>query len=142
MNSFSTNPESQTVNEGDTLLLFCIHGGSVPPASITWTRNGNVVSPTFRILVQSSVLGHTAPPRVTSTLAITSVVTSDAGMYRCVATNVLFPGSDVQSQQATIAVRGERIRSKLFEVYVLHVILFGSLSICVPLMNICVKFSV
>lgn len=108
VNSFSTNPESQTVNEGDTLLLFCIHSGSVPPASITWTLNGNVVSPSSRILIRSSVLSHTAPPQVTSTLAIISMATSDAGMYRCVATNALFPGSAVQSQQATITVRGRR----------------------------------
>ena len=108
-NSFSTNPESQTITEGDTLLLFCIHRGSVPPATITWTRNGNVIQTSSRVHVQSSVLSHTNPPQVTSTLAISPTATSDSGRYRCVATNTVLPGSNVLSQQANITVRGEEI---------------------------------
>ena len=112
VNSFSTNPESQTVNEGTTLLLFCVGVSHQLPSHGLTTALLSPLPPVFSYSrpcwVTLSLHGSLAPWQLPPWY-----VTSDAGMYRCVATNVLFPGSD----EATIAVGGKRIRSKLFVVY-------------------------
>lgn len=107
INSFVVSPEDQTVDLDITFLLFCTHGGSLPPATITWTHNNTIVVPTSRIFIQQSTLVHTNPPQVSSSLAITSVVAADAGLYACIANNSLL-ASTVNSSSATIVVRGMR----------------------------------
>ena len=106
LDSFTTSPESVTVEEGDTVLQFCVHGGSVPPASITWTRNGDVIVASSRTLIQTSVLEHTDPPQVTSTLAISPVEQGDSGSYRCIATNEAL-GTSSLSEEGVVTISGE-----------------------------------
>ena len=62
-----------------------------------------------RISIRSSVLEHTNPPQVSSTLAVLSVQASDGGMYRCTATNSLLPSSPVLSQPAALTVRSKGV---------------------------------
>ena len=106
LNSFVSEPESQTVDEGSLVFFFCIHLGSLPPVSITWTMNGNVVMATSTVIIQTSVLSHTSPQQVSSSLAIAAVRRSDAGQVACTATNPLLPGSPVTSTTATLTIRG------------------------------------
>jgi hypothetical protein len=109
LDSFLSSPDSQTIAHGATLILFCIHGGSLPPATITWTHNNDIIVTSSRIFIQQSTFGHTNPPQVSSSLAIASAVASDSGSYACVASNPLLASStDVTSSPATVTVRGKR----------------------------------
>ena len=107
MSSFTLHPESLTVDEGSSALLFCVHSGSVPPATITWTQNNNDIMTSSRISIMSSVLGHMDPPQVSSTLVLNPVELGDAGDYSCVARNDLISGSDIASEAGTLSVRGK-----------------------------------
>ena len=60
-----------------------------------------------RIFVRQSVLGHTDPPQVSSSLAITSIEAGDAGSYGCVARNPLLV-STATSSLAAVTVRGKK----------------------------------
>ncbi len=105
--TFLVEPESQTVDDGAVVHFFCIHGGSIPPATITWTLNGTAILPSSRINIASSVLQQTNPPQVTSTLTIIAVQrSSDVGVVRCVATNPLLPSGPVSSAPATLMITG------------------------------------
>ena len=107
LDSFLVEPDSQTVDEGSVVYFFCIHGGSVPPATISWSLNGTAVLPSLRINIVSSVLLHTNPPQVTSTLTIAGAQrSSDMGTIRCVATNPLLLSSPANSTAATLSIRG------------------------------------
>jgi hypothetical protein len=109
LDSFLSSPDSQTIAHGATLILFCIHGGSLPPATITWTHNNDIIVTSSRVFIQQSTFGHTNPPQVSSSLAIASAVASDSGSYACVASNPLLASStDVTSSPATVTVRGKR----------------------------------
>ena len=107
LNSFIAEPEDQTVNEGSSVIFFCIHAGSLPPASITWRLNGEEIAGSSRISFQSSVLGHTNPPQVSSSLVIRMVQRSDVGRVSCVATNQVLPGSPATSREAVLALTGK-----------------------------------
>ena len=107
LESFSTNPSTQRVEEGTLVILFCVHAGSLPPAIITWQHNNLPVILSSRILVQSSTLGHTNPPQVSSSLAITSVEREDEGTYTCTATNTFLQGAVFVSQAGILDVRGK-----------------------------------
>lgn len=111
LNSFVSEPESQTVDEGTLVFFFCIHSSSLPPASISWTLNGDTVVSSSTRVVQSSVLSHTSPQQVSSSLAIASVQRSDVGQVACIATNRLLPGTPVVSREATLAITGEKRHS-------------------------------
>ena len=114
LNSFLSSPDSQTVAHGATFILFCIHGGSLPAATITWTHNNDIIVTSSRILIQQSTLGHADPPQVSSSLAIASAVRSDSGSYACVASNpLLAPSTAVTSTPATVTVRGKGERLML-----------------------------
>ena len=95
------------VEEGSLVILFCVHAGSFPPATITWQHNNISIVPSSRIRVQSSTLGHITPPPVSSSLAITSVEREDEGNYTCTATNTFLQGAVFTSQAGVLGVRGK-----------------------------------
>ena len=111
LDSFVLSPNDATVNEGNLLQLFCIHGGSVPAAGITWTLNNDVIMTSSRITIVSQPLAGSDPPRTSSSLYITSAVPSDAGSYRCVASNQHLPGTTVTSAEGTVTIIGESMRN-------------------------------
>ena len=107
VNSFLISPSGQSVSEGNSLLLFCLHSGSLPAAQITWLRDSSVLTSSNRVSITSDVLTHANPPQTTSSLSITSVLPSDSGSYTCRATNSLLPTQQVTSAAAVVTVQGE-----------------------------------
>lgn len=106
LTTFLSEPESQTIDEGSSVIFFCIQSGSIPPASVSWRVNGDVILSSSDISIQTSVLSHTNPPQVSSSLGFRSVSRSDTGQITCTATNPLLPGSPVTSREATLAITG------------------------------------
>ncbi|XP_060753626.1 immunoglobulin superfamily DCC subclass member 3 [Tachysurus vachellii] len=74
---FHTHPESMTVDEGGVARFQC-QVNSIPEASITWEKD--------RMAVSTSNERYTLLPM--GILQITGVKKSDAGIFRCVATNI------------------------------------------------------
>ena len=76
------NPKDNTMVEGEDVAFSCLVGGS-PPPSVSWTRNGVELNFTanHRVSLFSTNNNHS--------LAITNVQESDAGQYRCVASNTV-----------------------------------------------------
>ena len=104
---FTVSPSTTTVNEGDPLQLFCIHGGSVPAATITWIHDNDVITTSSRIVIQSVALGGTDPVQISSSLYITMTMPSDGGSYWCRASNQYLPDSPVFSGTGDVTVIGE-----------------------------------
>ncbi|XP_063041093.1 immunoglobulin superfamily DCC subclass member 3 [Engraulis encrasicolus] len=73
---FHTHPESMSVNEGGVARFQCQVNG-IPEASITWERD--------RLSVNTKDSRYTLLPM--GILQITGVRKTDAGLFRCVATN-------------------------------------------------------
>ena len=101
------SPDSTTVDEGDSLLLFCIHGGSLPAAAITWTLDDEPVELSDRVSVSSLELSGTQPPQTSSSLYVSSTEPGDEGSYVCEARNELLPDTIVASDEAEVTVIGE-----------------------------------
>lgn len=105
--SFVINPDTKTVQEGSSTTLFCVHSGSLPIATITWTKDGNALSDSnSRLTISAGVLTHVDPPQTTSSLTIDPLVKSDSGMYACVATNSLLPNEAIHSSDSQVTVLG------------------------------------
>ena len=90
----TTQPHGELVTEGDNVTLSCNVSG-VPAPSITWTKDGSVLTSSF--------------PRISfgaesSELTITSVKRTDSGEYRCVANNSV---ANATSDAATLDVQCE-----------------------------------
>lgn len=105
--SFVINPDSKTVQEGGSTTLFCVHSGSLPIATITWTKDGDALSSNSRLTISAGVLTHVDPPQTTSSLIIDPLAKSDSGMYACVATNSLLPNEAIYSSNAKVTVLGK-----------------------------------
>ncbi|XP_058234040.1 immunoglobulin superfamily DCC subclass member 3 [Hemibagrus wyckioides] len=74
---FHTHPESMSVDEGGVARFQC-QVNSIPEASITWEKD--------RMAISTSNERYTLLPM--GILQITGVKKSDAGIFRCVATNI------------------------------------------------------
>lgn len=107
LNTFLVSPSSTSVDEGEALQLFCIHGGSLPAAEITWTLDGTAIVSSSRISIQSLELSGTDPPQTSSSLYISSAEPSDGGGYLCEARNSLLPDTVVTSNEGSVTVIGE-----------------------------------
>ena len=107
MEQFVRHPESKTVTLGDPVQFFCIQDRSLPLVKIVWLKDDMLlpVSSSNRYLVQSEELLHDMG-RVSSSLLISSVRSSDAGLYGCRAVNPLLSNSPVYSNNATLTVEG------------------------------------
>ncbi|XP_062302040.1 immunoglobulin superfamily DCC subclass member 3, partial [Osmerus eperlanus] len=89
---FHTHPESMSVDEGGVARFQCQVNG-VPEASITWERD--------RTLLSTSDNRYTLLPM--GILQITGVRRIDAGVYRCMASNM---ANTRNSHEATLNVTG------------------------------------
>ena len=107
MEQFVRHPENKTVTLGDSIQFFCIQDRSFPLAEIVWLKDDMLlqVSSSDRYLVQSEELLHDMG-RVSSSLLISSVRSSDAGLYGCRAVNPLLPNNLIYSNNATLMVEG------------------------------------
>ena len=107
MEQFVRNPESKTVMLDNPVQFFCIQDRSLPLAEIVWLKNGTLltVSSSDRYMVHSEELLHDMG-RVSSSLLISAVRSSDAGLYGCRAINPLLLSSPVYSSNATLTVEG------------------------------------
>lgn len=95
----TTKPENQSVEEGKTVTLACT-ATAVPPASISWTKDGNrlVIAENSNFNLQKN-----------GTLTITQAKITDSGSYRC---SVDHPGGWTDSATAKVVVMGAvKIRS-------------------------------
>lgn len=104
---FVRSPESKIALWGESVQFFCIQDRSLPLAEIVWLKDGMLlpVSSSDRYLVQSQELLHNVG-RVSSSLLIIPVRSSDAGLYSCRAINPLLPSNLVYSNNATLTVEG------------------------------------
>ena len=93
---------------GNTVQFFCIQDTSLPPAVVTWLKDGTPlpVSSSNRLFVQSEELSHDMG-RVSSSLAISPVMIRDGGEYSCRAVNPLLPDSPVFSNTAALNVQSK-----------------------------------
>ncbi|CAL8297099.1 unnamed protein product [Lota lota] len=89
---FHTHPESMAVDEGGVARFQC-EIMSIPEANITWERN--------HIQLSTSETRYTLLPM--GILQVTGVTTEDAGIYRCVASNI---ANTRFSHEATLNVTG------------------------------------
>ena len=81
-----TSPQTQNVTIGESFMLICNATG-YPVPSIEWTLNG-----TSYIIRDSSVTSITLTKGLrsnTSVVTVTNATTNDAGIYECIATNVV-----------------------------------------------------
>ena len=74
---FTVQPETISVLNHTLAQLNCSAKGEPPPI-ITWTHNGDMVTPDDRISIDSN-----------GSLIISIIALSDMGNYRCLATNLL-----------------------------------------------------
>ncbi|XP_059900131.1 immunoglobulin superfamily DCC subclass member 3 [Gadus macrocephalus] len=89
---FHTHPESMAVDEGGVARFQC-QIQSIPEANITWERN--------HVQLSTSEKRYTLLPM--GILQVTGVTTEDAGVYRCVASNI---ANTRFSHEATLNVTG------------------------------------
>lgn len=76
---FEVHPEDTLAHKEGAVVLRCSPPHSVPPATITWTRNGeslDLATPGTRLSLAPS-----------GNLYILNATLSDGGMYQCLATN-------------------------------------------------------
>ena len=93
----SQHPKHTTEVEGRDVVFSCVVDGS-PAPSVSWTKNANELNVTGdpRVTVSSTNKNHS--------LTITDIHRSDAGQYRCVASNSV---SSSTSSPATLTVHCE-----------------------------------
>nr|XP_020453890.1 uncharacterized protein LOC109959113 isoform X2 [Monopterus albus] len=96
------SPQDQTVREEETVFFHCVSGESSPPASITWLKDGKVV--TRGRLIQGEYGGGNQK-KTSGTLHLFNVTLEDDGMYLCVTHNPLLNISK-ESKAAKLTVQG------------------------------------
>ena len=100
MQSFDRNPEDKTVQLGSGVIFYCINSGSLPLASISWEKDGALIS---NAAITSTELSST---QTSSSLLIANAQKSDEGLYKCVATNRLLSNNRVESNAGRLSVNG------------------------------------
>ena len=112
LNSFLISPDGKTLTAGDSTILFCVHSGSLPEASMSWLRDGTALTDNTRITISTEILAHTDPPQTSSSISINPLVVGDTGDYQCMATNDLLPSSPVYSSIGVLDIHGKKINLK------------------------------
>ena len=77
---------STSVTEEETALLECV-GYGFPSTEVTWTRNEETISSSPRVSISEADVVEGERTLRQSTLRISSVEESDAGVYVCVISN-------------------------------------------------------
>lgn len=88
---FLSEPQSTTTWVGSVARFSCQIRQAVPPATITWEKDGSSLSPSDRIVILDQ-----------GVLQINNVKTEDEGNYRCIARNV---AKTRESQVASLIVQ-------------------------------------
>ena len=98
------------VNVGNDIVLTCTARGA-PETTFAWFRREPDVQlmTGSRVLITAGVQSGTAPDFVTveSTLMIFSSEESDAGIYSCVASNMVFSDDRSDSENFTLVINCE-----------------------------------
>ncbi|KAK2837951.1 hypothetical protein Q5P01_015163 [Channa striata] len=96
------SPQDQTVTEGEGVFFQCVSGDSSPPASVTWLKEGEVVTRGRQI---QGEYGGGNQRKTSATLHLFNVTLGDDGMYICVTHNQLLNISK-KSKAAKLTVHG------------------------------------
>ncbi|XP_041856310.1 protein turtle homolog B [Melanotaenia boesemani] len=96
------NPQDQTVKEGQAVFFQCVSGESSPPASITWLKDGRVVT---RGRQFQGEYGGGQQKKMSGTLHLSNVTLEDDGIYICVTRNYLL-NTIKKSKPAKLTVQG------------------------------------
>ncbi|XP_034081216.1 uncharacterized protein LOC117552089 isoform X2 [Gymnodraco acuticeps] len=96
------SPQVQTVREGEGVFFQCVSGESSPPASITWLKDGTLVTKGRHI---QGEYGGGNQKKTSGTLHIFNVTLEDEGIYICVTHNPLLNISK-KSKPAQLTVQG------------------------------------
>ena len=87
---FDQEPQSTTTWEGSVARFSCQIHKAVPPAIITWEKDGSSLSPSDRIVILDQ-----------GVLQIKNIKKADEGKYRCITKNV---AKTRQSQFASLII--------------------------------------
>ena len=83
--------------EENTTVTFSCQATGIPSPSISWYRNGSVLSPAtdsrISIGISTQQLQITRVYQVTRNITITNITSNDSGFYSCVGTNAYGNGS-------------------------------------------------
>ncbi|XP_068166222.1 contactin-5-like [Antennarius striatus] len=96
------NPQDQMVREGEEVFFQCVSGESSPPASITWLKDGALVTTARQF---QGAYGGGDEKKTSGTLHLFNATTVDDGMYICVTHNALLNTSK-RSKPAKLTVQG------------------------------------
>ncbi|XP_054867126.1 mucin-2 [Amphiprion ocellaris] len=105
------SPQNQTVREGEAVFLQCVSGESSPPATITWIKDGDVVTGGGQI---QGEYGGGHQKKTSGTLHLSNVTLEDGGIYVCVTYNALLNISK-KSKSAKLTVHGVPRRLQIIQ---------------------------
>ncbi|XP_029296203.1 hemicentin-2-like [Cottoperca gobio] len=105
------SPQDQTVREGKGVFLQCVSGESSPPASITWLKDGTLVTRGRHI---QGEYGGGNQKKASGTLHLLNVTLEDEGIYICVTHN---PSLNIskKSKPAKLTVQGVPRRLQIIQ---------------------------
>ncbi|KAG7481546.1 hypothetical protein MATL_G00068150 [Megalops atlanticus] len=103
------SPASQVVSEGQAVFLQCVSGDSLPPAHITWEKDGWLFTKGTQIQGQ---YGGGSQKKTSGTLHLTNVSKEDEGEYVCVTHNTLLR-VHMESDSAKLTVQGSLARLEI-----------------------------
>ncbi|XP_074495166.1 uncharacterized protein LOC141769707 isoform X3 [Sebastes fasciatus] len=105
------SPQDQTVREGEGVFFQCVSGESSPPASITWLKDGTLVTRGRHI---QGEYGGGSQKKTSGTLHLFNVTLEDDGMYICVTLN---PSLNIskKSNAAKLTVQGVPRRLQIIQ---------------------------
>ncbi|XP_078107418.1 protein sax-3 isoform X3 [Sander vitreus] len=105
------SPQDQTVREGEGVFFQCVSGESSPPASITWLKDGTLVTKGRHI---QGEYGGGNQKKISGTLHLFNVTLEDDGIYICVTHN---PSLNInkKSNPAKLTVQGVPRRLRIIQ---------------------------
>ncbi|XP_078026694.1 uncharacterized protein LOC117252596 [Epinephelus lanceolatus] len=105
------SPQDQTVREGEGVFLQCVSGESSPPASITWLKDGRLITRGRHI---QGEFGGGNQRKTSGTLHLINVTLEDDGTYICVTHNPVLNISK-KSKPAKLNVQGVPRRLQIIQ---------------------------
>ncbi|XP_044053215.1 titin [Siniperca chuatsi] len=105
------SPQDQTIKEGEGVFFQCVSGESSPPASITWLKDGILVTRGRQI---QGEYGGGNQKKTSGTLHLFNVTLEDDGIYICVTHSPLLNISK-KSKPAKLTVQGVPRRLQIIQ---------------------------